>query len=105
LPADQRTAAQWFNTTAFVVAPQFTLGNGSRNPVRGPNYHDADLALIKHTGASERLDVEFRTEVFNLTNTPAFAQPSGVLGNAGFGAITSTVADPRVIQFGLKLNY
>ncbi|HEX7960233.1 MAG TPA: carboxypeptidase regulatory-like domain-containing protein, partial [Terriglobales bacterium] len=105
LPSDQQSPGEWFNTAAFAVAPQFTLGNASRNPVRGPNYHDADVALIKHIRATERLDVEFRTEVFNLTNTPAFAQPNGVLGNAGFGAITSTVADPRVIQFGLKLNY
>ena len=105
LASGERSRAQWFNTGAFVVAPQFTIGNASRNPVRGPHYHNADLALIKHTRATVRLDVEFRTEVFNLTNTPAFAQPNGVLGSSGFGTITATVSDPRVVQFGLKLNY
>jgi hypothetical protein len=105
LPSDQRTPKKWFNTSAFEVAPQFTLGSSSRNPVRGPNYHDADIALIKHTPLREQLDLEFRAEFFNLTNTPAFGQPNGVLGSSAFGTITSTASDPRVIQFGLKLNY
>ena len=40
----------------------------------------------------------------NLTNTPPLANPNGVVGNAAFGTITSA-GDPRVIQFGLKLNF
>ena len=47
LPADQRTPSQWFNTAAFAVAPQFTIGSASRNPVRGPSYRDVDLALMR----------------------------------------------------------
>jgi len=111
LPSDQRSPAKWFNTGAFEEAPQFTLGNSSRNPVRGPNYRDADIALIKHTRLREQMDLEFRAEIFNLTNTPAFAQPNGVLppstqtSKSAFGTITATAADPRVIQFGLKFNY
>jgi len=75
------------------------------NPVRGPNYHGADLALIKHTTLRERTELEFRTEIFHLTNTPAFGQPNGVLGTSAFGTITSTASDPRVVQFGLKVNF
>ena len=59
----------------------------------------------KHTRLRESADLEFRAEFFNLTNTPAFAQPNGVLGSAAFGTIVSTATDPRVVQFGLKLNY
>lgn len=69
-------AAAFFHTAAFQVAPQFTLGNSSRNPVRGPAYRDGDLSFSKHTRIGERLDAEFRPEVFNLTNTPAFEQPA-----------------------------
>ena len=47
LPADERTPAQWFNTAAFAIAPQFTLGSASRNPVRGPSYRNVDLALMR----------------------------------------------------------
>lgn len=104
LAAAQRTTAQWFDTAAFAVAPQFTLGTSSRNPVRGPGYRTADMAFIKRTHFGETRNVEFRTEIFNLTNTPPLANPNGVVGNAAFGTITSA-GDPRVIQFGLKLNF
>ena len=104
LPSGQRTTARWFDTSAFTVAPQFTLGNSSRNPVRGPGYRTANVALIKRTRLDEIRNVEFRAEVFNLTNTPPLNNPNGVLGNPAFGTITSA-GDPRVIQFGLKLNF
>jgi hypothetical protein len=104
LPADQRTTGRWFDTSAFAVAPQFTIGNASRNPVRGPGYRTADIAFIKRTYFGEVVNFEFRTEIFNLTNTPPLANPNGVVGNAAFGTITSA-GDPRVIQFGLKLNF
>ena len=105
LSSDQRGPTHWFNTSTFQVAPQFTLGSSSRNPVRGPDYRDTDIAFIKHTRLREQADLEFRAEIFNLTNTPAFGQPNGVLGSSAFGTITSTATDPRVLQFGLKLNY
>jgi len=105
LSASQRTPAKYFNIGAFGPAATYTLGNASRNPVRGPAYRDGDIALIKHTAIGDRADVEFRTEVFNLTNTPAFAQPSGSVGSPAFGTIVSTATDPRVIQFGARISY
>ena len=48
--------------------------------------------------------MEFRGEFFNITNTPAFAQPNGSFGSAAFGSITSTVTDPRVAQFALRIS-
>ncbi len=104
LAADERTTGRWFDTSAFAVAPQFTIGNASRNPVRGPGYRTADIAFIKRTYFGEVRNFEFRTEIFNLTNTPPLGNPNGVVGNAAFGTITSA-GDPRVIQFGLKLNF
>ncbi|HWO01709.1 MAG TPA: carboxypeptidase regulatory-like domain-containing protein [Blastocatellia bacterium] len=104
LTGSQRGADHFINTDAFQVAPQFTLGTSSRNPVRGPAYRNADLALSKRTYLHERMNLEFRAEFFNLTNTPPLGAPNVVLGSAGFGSITSA-GDPRVIQFGLKLNF
>ena len=104
LPGGQQTTAQWFDTSAFTVAPQFTLGNSSRNPVRGPGYHTANIAFIKRTYFDDVRNIEFRAEIFNLTNTPPLNNPNGVLGNPAFGTITSA-GDPRVIQFGVKLNF
>jgi Carboxypeptidase regulatory-like domain len=105
LAPSQRTPGHFFNTAAFTTAPQFTLGNASRNPVRGPAYRDGDIALIKHTAVTERVGVEFRTEVFNVTNTPAFAQPNGSFGSPAFGSIANTATDPRVVQFGARVAF
>jgi Carboxypeptidase regulatory-like domain len=99
-----RTVLKYFNTVAFATAPQFAVGNASRNPVRGPAYRDLDLALVKHTRIAELADLEFRAEVFDVTDTPAFAQPNGSFGSAAFGSITATTTDPRVVQFGLRLS-
>ncbi len=105
LSPSERMPAKFFNTTAFATAPQFTLGNASRNPVRGPACRDGDVSLIKHTAIGDHADFELRAEVFNLTNTPAFSQPNGSFGSAAFGSITSTATDPRVIQFGGRISY
>src|SRR6185295_17903525 len=104
LSSSQQTTAQFFNIAAFTIAPQFTIGTSSRNPVRGPNYRNTDIALIKRTYIRERMNVEFRAEAFNLTNTPLLGAPNVVLGTPGFGSITSA-GDPRVIQLALKFNF
>src|SRR5207248_10310175 len=62
LPAEKRTPNRWFNTSAFAVAPQFTIGSSSRNPVRGPSYRDVDLALMRRIPVSGRA-IEVRAEV------------------------------------------
>jgi hypothetical protein len=101
---DNPGTAMWFNTAAFQAAPQFTLGTSSRNPVRGPGYRNMDLAFIKLTKLAERVNMEFRAEFFNFTNTPPLNAPAVVLGNAGFGSITSA-GDPRVMQFAMKVTF
>lgn len=104
LPASQRSTAQFFNTAAFQVVPQFTLGTCSRNPVRGASYRNVDIAIIKRTEISEKISLDFRAEIYNLTNTPPLGNPNALLGAADFGSITSA-GDPRVIQLALKLNF
>jgi len=102
-PGD-RNPARFFNTSAFATAPQFTIGSASRNPVRGPAYRDLDLALVKHTTLFHETGMEFRAELFNVTNTPAFGQPNGSFGSPAFGSITSTTTDPRVMQLTIRLS-
>jgi len=104
LPADQRTPNHWFNTAAFVTAPQFTIGSASRNPVRGPSYRDVDMALMRRIPVGSRHVIELRAEVFNLLNTPNFSAPNAVAGAANFGTITSAL-DPRVTQLAVKFVF
>jgi hypothetical protein len=105
LPAEKRTAAHFINTGAFSITPQFKLGNASRDPARGPTYRDLDLGLVKTTQLGERATLELRGEVFNVTNTPAFAQPAATVGTPNFGSITATTSDPRVVQVAAKLHF
>ena len=104
LPADERTPSQWFSTAAFAVAPVFTLGNASRNPVRGPSYRNVDFALIRRVPVRAGTAIEIRAEVFNLLNTPNLGAPAAVAGAANFGTITSAL-DPRVAQLAVKLLF
>jgi len=104
LPASQRTPARWFDTAAFAVAPQFTIGSASRNPVRGPSYRDVDVAVTRTLHLREATALELRAEVFNLLNTPPLGAPNTVLGAANFGTITAA-GDPRVIQLALKFAF
>lgn len=104
LPADQRTTGRWFNTAAFSGAPQFTIGNASRNPVSGPGYRAADVMIGKTFLITERFRMEYRAEAFNVTNTPPLGNPNVSLGNAAFGTIT-TALDPRVYEMVLKLQF
>lgn len=104
LDRELRTPAHFINTAAFATAPQFAIGTASRNPARGPAYRNLDMALAKHIHLPGETSIEFRGEVFNLFNTPEFSQPNGSFGSAAFGSITSTVTDPRVVQFAIRLS-
>ncbi|PYT34871.1 MAG: hypothetical protein DMG58_03685 [Acidobacteria bacterium] len=104
LPAGERSTERYFDTAAFAQAPQFTIGNSSRNPVRGPGYQDADLMVGKVFSLTERCHLEFRAEAFNVSNTPPLGAPNTVLGNPSFGTI-STALDPRVFELALKLSF
>jgi len=104
LPAAERSPSRWFNTSAFAVAPQFTLGSASRNPIRGPSFRNVDLALARRIPVRPGQSLELRAEVFNLLNTPAYGAPAGVVGAASFGTIT-TAGDPRVVQLAVKFLF
>jgi len=104
LSSGDRTPAHFFNTDAFAPAPKFTISNASRNPVRGPANRNLDIALVKHIHLPGEAQAEFRGEVFNLTNTPAFAQPNGSFGSTAFGSITATTTEQRVVQFALRIS-
>ena len=84
------------------------LGDAPRAPVNGPDFVNTDFSLIKHFALRYRegMRVDFRAEFFNLFNHAQFGTPNGDI-NAGsqFGVINSTVNNPRLIQFALKLIF
>jgi outer membrane receptor protein involved in Fe transport len=114
---------QWLNPAAFTNPPIATsigqsslapLG-GSLTPVAGPGFHRLDFSLFKQFRTSERTNLEFRADVFNLTNTPNFSDTNPNIGSMNtnfnspaFGQITATrdnPNDPREIQLALKFYW
>ena len=103
---------QWFNPAAFLAPPPNSgfYGNLGRDTLAGPGLATWDFSLLKDTKIRERMNMQFRMEIFNLLNRANFNTPnlivftpSGLSGTAG--AITSTSTTSRQIQFGLKLNW
>jgi hypothetical protein len=109
---------QFYNPAAFSTPPVVTavgqasyapLGGGNTQ-VSGPPLRKLDFSAFKEFPVNERMRFEVRAEFFNLSNTPAFAQPGNLnyLNTATFGQITSTrdaPNDPREIQFALKFYF
>jgi hypothetical protein len=104
LPGSQRDRALWFNPAAFSRAT-VTYGTSPRNPLTGPGVRTFDLSASKNFALHERHQLHFRAEFFNAFNTPQFANPGSVFGNAGFGAITATAQDQRQVQLALKYMF
>jgi Carboxypeptidase regulatory-like domain len=105
------TVAQWFNTSCFAAPPDWGFGTESRvdSTLRGDGAKNFDFAIFKRTTIAERVGLEFRTEFFNLFNHPQFGLPgTGFNGTAtgnGFGQVTSTVGNPRLIQFAAVVRF
>ena len=98
--------SQFFSTSCFSAPAPGALGNASRSPVSGPDFVNTDFSLIKHFLVREGMRVEFRAEIFNLFNHAQFGLPGADFNSpATFGAINTTVNNPRLVQFALKLAF
>jgi outer membrane receptor protein involved in Fe transport len=87
------------------AATGFAYGNLGRNVLFGPGLYNIDFSAFKNFRIRERAAVQFRSEFFNLFNTPAFSNPNATFGTTNFGSITSTKHDNRQIQFALKFLF
>ncbi len=88
------------------------FGDVPRNFLRGPGASQIDLALSKSIPVTERLQLQFRAEAFNIFNWPMYASPDGLISAADFGIIylplnTTPVGigTPRQLQFSLKMQF
>ncbi len=94
----------WLDKSAFKEPVSGTLGNTGIGVVRGPGWKGLNLSLNKWFSVTERWRLEFRSEFYNLTNTPQFSSPNRNASSATFGEITGAQGD-RNIQFALKLHF
>lgn len=103
---------RYFDPNAFIQPLPGTYGNAGRNILQGPGLAETDMSLAKKLAISERWDVQFRAEFFNVLNHTNFNTPNPVVYASATGApsptagvITATSTTSRQIQFGLKLMW
>jgi hypothetical protein len=112
----------YLNPSDFMVAPTLpaaqggdgtvtVFGNLGRNAFRGPYQQNWDFSLLKTFPITERVNLRFTTDFFNMWNHANFANPAitdvetiAVPGSP-FGKIFSTTGTPRLIQFSLRLSF
>jgi hypothetical protein len=102
------TTEKFLDRAAFRLAPAGRFGNLERNGLRSPSTYVVNLGVSKNFGISEDAKIQFRTEFFNLLNTPQLSQPDTNFdtGNNNFGRIQGTqFRSARQIQFGLRLEF
>jgi hypothetical protein len=91
----------YFSKAGFVSGPLGDFGNANRRFFHGPGFNNWDVSLHKDTRITERMDLQFRAEFFNVMNHAQFNGPNGNFNSSLFGAVTSA-RDPRIGQMSLK---
>jgi hypothetical protein len=109
-PVTTGTPDQWFDPRAFRLPKQGTFGNVSRGSLRGPGLVNIDTSLFKQIPISERWNLQFRGEAFNLLNHANFGYPNEVVFtganySSSAGQLTYTATPSRQIQLALKLLF
>jgi hypothetical protein len=112
VPPGGRKLSQWINPAAFALVTNAGYGDAPRNIARGPGLWQADLGMSKHIPVTERVQIEFRSEFFNLFNRAQYGPPLADFSTSTFGEIQSTVntgpvgtGTPRQIQFALRAEF
>jgi outer membrane receptor protein involved in Fe transport len=107
----------WINLAAFARQPTGFAGNEARSQLYGPHQRSVDFSIFKDFQLLERMKLQFRAEVYNLTNSENFGQPNiniNAFDSGGhptsansFGQITASnlALNPRQFQFALKLIF
>jgi len=79
-------------------------GNEGRNVIAGPSLLDWDLSVERPFRITEKANLMFHSDFFNLTNHPNFGRPGLIVGTSSFGQISSA-GNSRQIQFALRLSW
>lgn len=115
------TIKEWFNTSVFSPAPAYptivngvaTLSNYGNVPyylrdVRSSGMKNTDMVLARDWvfNIQDRpITMTFRAEAYNIFNTVQFGQPNNSVTSSSFGEVTSTLNNPRDLQFAAKFRF
>jgi Carboxypeptidase regulatory-like domain/TonB dependent receptor-like, beta-barrel len=103
----------WFNPNCYEPQAPGFLGNVRRNSVPGPGAIDLDLSILKNTKITEKVNMQFRAEAFNIMNHFNPGAPGSIqffnLAFLNINGVTtgsqSPIIPPRQIQFALKFSF
>ncbi len=113
----------WFDPLAYANVTQVRFGTSGFDVLRGPGAFNMDASLFRTFRITERVNIQFRGQVFNVTNTPHFANPAsnvnslvlnkdGTINNlGGFTVISATTGngresiDQRVFQLAARVSF
>lgn len=107
----------FFDPLAFRSITEPRFGNAGLRILRGPGVVNLDFGLFRDFRLTERWKLQFRTEVFNLTNTPHFNNPGTSVSSmslnpdgairslGGFSEVTSARGDERQFRFALRVSF
>jgi hypothetical protein len=111
----------FYDWTAFASVTEPRFGTAGFNTLRGPGVVNLDAGVFRRFPITERVNVQFRMEIFNATNTPHFGNPSGNISNlvlnpdksfnrgvfevTGIRNTGREGIDERVFRFGLRLQF
>jgi hypothetical protein len=103
-PKEVGKGTTWLDKSAFKEPSSSTLGNSGVGVIRGPGWKTFDLSLLKNFNVTESKIIQFRAEMFNITNTPQFGTPNRNASSVTFGEIT-TAQGERQVQFALRFMF
>lgn len=115
LSADRRVSVDnfdpardlWINRAAFSAPAPLSFGSSARafTNLRNPNFLNENFGLIKRIRVMDRLQLQFRAELFNAFNRTVFAAPQANVSNAQFGRISGQSNTPRQGQLALRVEF
>jgi outer membrane receptor protein involved in Fe transport len=97
---------EWFDPASFAVPALYQFGNAPRDAITGPSLFAADWGLEKNFAIAERVNMQFRWEVYNAFNNTNLANPSNTnIDTPTAGLITDVQSPMRNMQFGLHVTW
>ena len=119
IPTSGAPGGKVLNPAAFIAPPALTQGDEGRNDIKGFGLTQVDLSIGRKFPITERLNLQFRADAFNLFNHPNFANPVGYIGfgptylesqhmlNQALGGLNPLFQEggPRSIQLSLRLTF
>jgi hypothetical protein len=95
---------RWFDPMAFKTVTEQRFGSSGRNILRGPGVFNTDLTLARTFPIKERVNLQFRSEWYNMPNSVHLNNPNNDSSSTNFMRVLSSYNE-RQIRFGLRLNF